>query len=158
MVFYRTLLLLGAITAGTIASGWAEAKVKDKDARQEITIRGEIVCLGESGSPDSSCEGPEQRFALRTEQGEIYPFLPSDPRAQMFTDRRVRKKQLQVTGLLKDGRVEIVHVHSVRDGELYDLYYRCEVCDITAYAPGPCWCCWQEFEFRETPAKSAHED
>jgi hypothetical protein len=42
-------------------------------------------------------------------------------------------------------------VQSIREGKLYDIYYFCELCNVRAYAPGPCPCCRNELEFRETP-------
>ncbi len=37
------------------------------------------------------------------------------------------------------------------DGKLHDVHYYCEVCNITAYAPGLCPCCRREMELKETP-------
>jgi len=41
-------------------------------------------------------------------------------------------------------------VQSVKEGKLYDIFYYCEVCSITAYTPGLCPCCRNELEFRES--------
>jgi hypothetical protein len=70
----------------------------------------------------------------------------------MFSDPRVRQQELQITGRLNPtGQVEVTKVRSVKEGRLYDIYYFCDVCNITAYAPGPCACCRREYELRETP-------
>jgi rubrerythrin len=70
----------------------------------------------------------------------------------MFTDMRVRQRDLQITARLRAGdQLELIKVQSVKEGKLYDLFYFCEVCNIRAYAPGPCPCCRNEMEFRETP-------
>jgi rubrerythrin len=69
----------------------------------------------------------------------------------MFTDSRVRQRDLQVTARLRVGdHLEIIKVQSIKDGKLYDIIYFCEVCNIRAYAPGLCPCCRNELEFRET--------
>jgi len=47
---------------------------------------------------------------------------------------------------------------AVKDGALHHLHYRCDVCNITTYAPGPCWCCGAPFELREGPAGGEQPD
>jgi len=49
--------------------------------------------------------------------------------------------------------IQITKVYSVKGGQLYNIYYYCPICNIKAYAGGPCWCCQQEFEFHEEPVK-----
>jgi hypothetical protein len=70
----------------------------------------------------------------------------------MFQDSRVREKLLEIRAWDRGGsRLELVRVYSTKDGKLFDLHYYCSVCSIRSYAGGPCWCCQQEFELRETP-------
>jgi len=127
---------------------------EENDQTESITVRGEIVVLNESGHPLPPT-GEEARtggrLALRSSNGNIYEFSISDPKAAMFVDPRIQKRYLQVAGWLRNGYLEVIRVHSVHGGKLFDLYYRCEVCNITSYEPGPCWCCQDDFEFRETP-------
>jgi hypothetical protein len=114
-------------------------------------ITGRAVCLKPAFDPDnpkSDCA----LYGLRTEN-KTFQFIPEDPRAEIFADPRVRERTLRVTGRLREGdRIEITAVQSIMDGRPHDLYYRCEVCNITAYAGGPCACCQADLEFRETPA------
>jgi hypothetical protein len=49
------------------------------------------------------------------------------------------------------GELETIKVYSVRNGRLHDLDYLCEVCNVVAYAPGPCVCCGWPMVLRETP-------
>lgn len=122
---------------------------------QEVQVKGRVVCV-EAGTDsmepiDCAPEAPVR--ALLDETGRVYRFHPDDPKVSMFDDPRVRRRELQITGRLNPSdRLEIIRVKSIVDGRLYHVYYRCEVCHITAYAYGPCWCCQDEFEFRETPA------
>ena len=115
--------------------------------RQEsapVTIRGRIVSL------DREQEKP---FAFKADDGRLYRFLADDVMTDIFADGGVRDRHLQLTGQLhKKDRIEVTKVQSLRGGKLYDLYYFCDVCNITTYAPGPCPCCRKELEFRETPA------
>ncbi len=74
----------------------------------------------------------------------------------MFTDERIRRNELQITArLISDHQMEIIKVQVAKEERLYDVHYYCEVCSITAYAPGPCACCGEEMEFIETPASES---
>ena len=134
----------------TIASEDGASSIK-----RDVTLRGRIVCLTSSDPSDSEevkC-GAEGLFSLSTLEGKIYPFLPKDAKTAMFQDPRVRQRLLQIKGRLTSTKaLEIIKIQSINGGRLHDLYYRCEVCHITAFDPGPCWCCQDDFEFRETLA------
>lgn len=113
--------------------------------------RGRIVCLDDMGQR-RACVSDARRFGLEGEGGEVHPFLGSDPLARMFRDPRVRQRELLVRGRLgPEGILELIKVYSIKDGTLHDLFYFCEVCNITAYEPGPCPCCRKDMELRETP-------
>lgn len=120
---------------------------------EAIQVQGRIVCVEAGTEPPEPVECPSDApdRALLDETGRLYRFLPDDPKATMFDDPRVRARELRITGrLAASGQLEIIRVKSIVDGRLHYVYYRCEVCHITAYAFGPCWCCQDEFEFRET--------
>ena len=123
---------------------------------EEITVRGRAVCLDSAGklaTDEDACDAANG-FAFRADDETLYRFVPSDKRVEMLTDPRVRGRELEIVAWLRgENRLEIIKLYSVHDGELHDIYYRCDVCNITAHTPGPCWCCWQDFELRETPKK-----
>lgn len=129
----------------------------DKEARtQDITVQGVLHCLYSGGSnhpakSEYDCEVDGGRYALITSQGAMYLFDPSDQRTLIFKESRVRDKTMRIHGQLSDNELTIVNLYSIVEGVPYRMYYRCEVCNITTYAPGPCWCCQEDFEFRETP-------
>lgn len=130
------------------------------DKPREVTVRGRVVCLDASGTPfaqGAACDpsaGGFTRFGL--DSGEsITAFSPEDTRSEIFTDPRVRERELEVRGWFRgDGRFEITKVFSLRNGRLHDLYYFCSVCNITSHRPGPCWCCRADFELKEEPARN----
>lgn len=127
-----------------------------QEESEEITVQGRLVFLDTSGRalpPELGSDEAERRYGLRLSDGKIYRFLPSDPKTAMFVDPRVHTKHFQIRGWLRHGYLEIILVQSLHGGKVYDLYYRCEVCNITSYEPGPCWCCQDEFEYRETLSK-----
>ena len=116
-----------------------------------VVVRGRVVCLDSRGRGDVvGCTDAAGNFGLVSPDGKRYRFLSSDTSTAMFTDPRVRQRELQITAKLLSGdSLEIVTVQSIRDGKLYDIYYFCELCNVRAYAPGPCPCCRAELEFRE---------
>ncbi|HWN97823.1 MAG TPA: hypothetical protein VNS63_00975 [Blastocatellia bacterium] len=115
-------------------------------------IRGRVVCFDARGRNDAvSCDS-NSTFGLLSIDGKRYKFLLTDSSTAMFADSRVRQRDLQITAKLLPGdKLETVTVQSIKQGKLYDIYYFCELCNIRAYAPGPCPCCRNELEFRETP-------
>ncbi|HXG64069.1 MAG TPA: hypothetical protein VNO70_03115, partial [Blastocatellia bacterium] len=132
---------------------------KNANPMRRITLRGRAVCLDENDKPLNShhdCNHSSARFGFVTAEGKLYTFLPEDALTAMFTDRRVRERELQIGALLRaNDQLELVKLQSVKDGKLYDLYFFCEVCNITAYGPGPCSCCYEELEFKEIPASAS---
>jgi hypothetical protein len=118
-------------------------------------IRGRAICLDTAGREVEAlfgCNEASHRFGFASRDGRLYKLSATDAMTAMFTDNRVRQRELQVTGRLRVGdRLEIIKVQSIKEGKLYDIFYFCEVCNIKAYAPGLCPCCRNELEFRETP-------
>jgi hypothetical protein len=136
---------VGAVTLLAGCLFWLQASPR------ELALRGRIECIGQD-QQTVPC-GPDSRhFAFRTESGERYFFLADDDRTRMFQDSRVREKLLEIRAWDRgESRLELVRVYSIKGGKLFDLHYYCSVCSIRSYAGGPCWCCQQEFELRETP-------
>ncbi len=117
-----------------------------------ITVRGRIVCLDKSDNRLDCDKAAGISFAFQATDGKLYRFLPTDVLTAMFTDERIRRMELQITGRLHDkDRLEIARVQALKDGVLSDVYYYCYVCAITAYAPGPCVCCGEDVKLIVTP-------
>jgi hypothetical protein len=118
-------------------------------------IRGRAVCLNAAGREVESifgCAETGTRFGFASKEGKLYTFMPTDTMTAVFTDARVRQRDLQLTARLHGSdKLEIIKVQSVKEGKVYDIFYFCEVCSITAYTPGLCPCCRNELEFRERP-------
>jgi len=116
-----------------------------------VELRGRVVCLDADGA-SQACGGPSPRFALEMAGGRLRLFRAGDPLAAMFGDEQVRARELVVRAReAPSGELEAIKVRSVRDGRLSDLDYFCEVCNVVAYAPGPCVCCGRPMALRETP-------
>jgi len=124
----------------------------------DITVKGEVVCTdptqADARLTANDCKAGKGRYALKSTSGQLHLFLPEDPRAEIFRDPRLWNRTLRITGRVRQGnQLEIINLRAVKGGELFDVYYRCEVCNITTYSDGPCPCCQDPVEYRETPAK-----
>ena len=144
------LALLHLMPSSSLAGA---PQTHDADNPGLTVVRGRVVCLDSRGRGDVvGCTERAGNFGLVSADGKRYKFLATDSSTAMFTDPRVRQRELQIAAKLLPGdKLEIVTVQSIRGGKLYDIYYFCELCNIRAYAPGPCPCCRAELEFRETP-------
>ena len=142
---YITLTLLSLILLAPFPSSATGVEAASEDAPLVI-LRGRVKCLG------PACDTASGGFEFSASTGQQYTFFEGDELAHIFKDPRVRSRELQISARLHaKNRLEIIKVKSVVDGRLHDLYYFCEVCNITAYAPGPCPCCRNELEFFEKP-------
>lgn len=135
----------------------AFAQAKTAASPPQVILHGRVACLDESGhrldaeqdSNQASCN-----YELLTREGKRYIFSSNDLLVQMFTESRVRKMELQITALLHENDLlELIKVLAIKDGKLHDIYYFCDLCNITAYGPGPCSCCFQPLVFIEKLAK-----
>lgn len=120
-------------------------------AHEEFIVRGRVACINEDRQEIPCGEAPSH-FVLNAEDGHQYYFLERDSKRKMFLDSRVRERLLEIKSWKRSAEeIEIIKVYSVRDGQIYNLYYYCPVCSITAFVGGICWCCQDEFEFHEEP-------
>jgi hypothetical protein len=151
--FIAASIALSAVSLPTQAQ---EKSNQTEDAR-DISLRGRAVCLTEELDkrfkvlPD--CDNRGHVYSLKTADGKIYPFLPTESAAAIWMDERFRQRDLQVTArsFPNTNFIEVIKLQSWKSNKLHDLYYFCDICYITAYKPGPCECCQEPIEFRETP-------
>lgn len=114
-----------------------------------VVVRGRFVCT----EPAGERECPSERIGIRTSDGRVHLFLPADPALALFADSRLRVEELQVTALRQAGdRLQSIRVRLVRGGQVFDIAYVCDVCQITASVPGVCPCCQAELVRREIPS------
>ena len=120
---------------------------------REVVVSGRAVCLN-SGAPGpvEECSFGDE-FGIESGDGTIHPLDPTDLRVEILTDERVNAHPLEVAMWQEDGLGKIIRLYTVQNGETIEPYYFCFTCNITSHLPGPCWCCQQEFEFKERPAQ-----
>ncbi len=123
---------------------------------EEFRVTGRAVCL-KNGSPGPVADcGFGDPFGIEAEDGALHRLDPTDLRVEILTDERVNQHLLEVDLFVEDGIGKILHLHTIQDGEVVEPYYFCFTCNITSHIPGPCWCCQEEFEFKERPARTPH--
>jgi hypothetical protein len=149
-------LLLLAIVLLFPFSSYVTAQASHQTEKQSVTITGHVYCLDNSGKRlpvEQDCQPSTVKYELLANDGRSFPILSDDLLATIFTEARIRKMELQISGLLHhDKQLELVKIQALHNGKLFDIFYYCEVCKITAYGPGPCPCCYAPLEFIEKPA------
>jgi len=159
----RQFVTSSLLAAGLLSMSQVDAEAADElqsgDDAKNVSLGGRVICLTEELqklyqiAPD--CETRGHVYTLKTNEGKLYPFLPIDTAAAIWMDERYRTRDLQVTARLfpQTSFIEVIKLQSWLKGKLHDLYYYCDICAITAHKPGPCECCQEPVEFRETPAE-----
>jgi hypothetical protein len=90
--------------------------------------------------------------ALVTDDGKVYPLV-KDPGSRMFfQDKELLNRPMRLTGKLVPGStlLQVINVHSYKDGKLHDVYYWCDICTIRRYEGGICECCGGPMERKES--------
>jgi len=137
-IFLSLVCLSGVIFSSNLNKG------------REIRVQGRILCLDDSGNV-TDCSDFSNLFAILSDE-QTYLFRADDSKAGIFRDSRVRERYIEVRGWLIDRNyLEIIQVFSVKENQLYEIQYFCSVCNIKAFVGGVCWCCQEDFEFREVP-------
>lgn len=142
-------ILVGAVV-GFAVIGVSSVAIADTI---ETVVTGRAVCLKDgSPGPIGDCAFGDP-FAIESEDGTVHRLDPADIRVEILTDERVNRHLLEVFLFVEDDVGKILHLHTIQNGETIEPYYFCFTCNITSHLPGPCWCCQQEFEFKERPAR-----
>jgi len=155
----RRFIATSLLTAGAFSSpAFAQKTSEPLGEARTVSLRGRVIChteeLQKSYQVIPDCDTRGHVYALKAGDGKLYPFLPVDTAAAVWLDELYRRRDLQVTARLfsPTNFIEAIKFQSWRDGRLHDLYYYCDVCSITTHKPGPCECCQDPVQFRETPA------
>jgi hypothetical protein len=137
----------------------AQDKHATADEARDASLRGRVVCLTEEldklYNVLPECDKRGHVYSLKTSDGKLHPFLPTDTSAAVWMDERYRQRDLQIAVRLfpQTSFIEVIKFQSWKDGKLHDLYYYCDVCAITSNKPGACECCQEPVEFREILAQ-----
>jgi hypothetical protein len=95
-------------------------------------------------------------FALVTDDNHVYPLVKDDGGRMFFKDERLLNRPMRLSGKrVADGRLlQVLQVRSIsKKGELYEVYYWCDICSIKRFEKQDCDCCGALMELREVPEK-----
>jgi len=150
------LTVLPATAAERADSPAAPAPVKAREALESVQLRGRVVCLSEEMHRLHQTDLPtnhEHIYGFRTTNGVYYTLLRTGLSEALFADKRVREKELILSGKVPPGTqiFDVRVMKSVRNGVVHDLYYYCDICAIKTVVPGPCMCCREPVELVEKP-------
>jgi hypothetical protein len=151
------MLGLGASALAALATLSAVPGEPPSTGALVLELRGRVVCVS-APAEVRPCGEETNRFALQPAEGSLRLFSVSDILSRMFEDERVRERELVVRARPTPEGLETIKVYSIHDGKLCDLDYFCEVCNIVAYAPGPCPCCRRPLVLRERPMPGTPRD
>jgi hypothetical protein len=115
---------------------------------QPRTFAGKVV------RPAGTKEGADG-LALVTDGGTARPLVRDGVSEMLFQDARLRDRPVRLTAVSVSGSgaLRVVRVQTVRDGEVCDVDYWCDVCQISLPHPGSCYCCGDEVVLRERPTR-----
>src|SRR5688572_33297796 len=119
-------------------------------------FRGRVVCLPEEMHRVHKTDLParhEHIYGLRAEDGSYYTLLRTKLSEALFTDERLRQKNLLLKAKLlpKSQILDVTNIKSIRNGIVQDLYYYCDICAIESVSPAECACCQGPVELIEKP-------
>lgn len=94
-------------------------------------------------------------LALVTDDGKIYPLIKDSGARMFFKDAKLRNRPMRLTARLHPGStlLQVINVHSVKNGQLHEVYYWCDICTIRSSELDICDCCGGPVELREPPLK-----
>ena len=125
----------------------AQEHAAAEHAAKTTALEGKLVSL------------PGRPLSLRT-QGKDVPLAAKETfLLHTLEDQRLENRQVRLEGTMKpDGRFEVAHLYTLRDGKLYRVRYYCEICNIAALEPGPCVCCQRPTGLQEIPVSETDTD
>ena len=90
-----------------------------------------------------------------TDDGKLYPLIEDDGARMFFKDASLLNRPMRLTGRFLPGSqlLQVVEVHSYRNGELHEVFYWCNICSIKRLEKKQCDCCGGPMELREEPVK-----
>jgi hypothetical protein len=90
-------------------------------------------------------------LALVSDDGKIYPLIKDAGSRMFFADKEMLNRPMRLTGRTFENSnlLQVLQVHSLVNGQLHDVYYWCDVCQIKIYEKRDCECCGAPVERRE---------
>jgi hypothetical protein len=129
-----------------------------------VRLRGEVVPYrpeleGILGTKLAGREA-DSLLALRAQDGRLHLLLPTTSARLFYLDPQMHHRHVQITARVhnKVQGVQVIDVHTIKEGKLHEVYYWCGICAIKSYARLPCECCQEPVELREVPLPAGQSD
>jgi hypothetical protein len=153
----RRLGLCAALAFGLFPVVFTLAAGPPKPVQNE-NFKGKVVPLAdvvEKFGSKLDADAAPHWLALSGDDGKIYPLIKDDGSRMFFQDTNLLKRPMRLTGRLLPGSqlLQVVEVHSYHKGELHEVYYWCDICNIKRFEKKKCDCCGGPMELREEPVK-----
>jgi hypothetical protein len=147
------LVLITLVTAGPLRSAEPPA------VPQPVELRGRVICLAEEMQrlhQASVAAKHEHLYGFKTADGKLYTLLRTRDSEALFLDARLREGELLLKGrVFPNSQIfEPQVLRAVKDGQVFDLFYWCDICSIQMPAPVLCDCCQGPVRLIERPTKT----
>jgi hypothetical protein len=150
---------LALVVAFVLATTPAWLSSQEKKASEKLDYyKGEVIPFAEYlkklGSKIDADAAPAW-MVLVADDGKAYPLLKDTGSRMFFQDPALLRRPMRLTGRLVPGTgvLQVINVHSYKNGKLHGVYYWCDICSIRGYEAGICDCCGGPVERREEPMK-----
>ena len=147
------------IIALVVLSMWSALTNSAEPESKTTTLEGKVVPLAgilEKFGSKLDPEAAPQWLALVTNDGKVYPLIKDDGSRLFFADSHLQNRTMRVSGrLFQDTHLlQVLSVNSVKNGQLHEIYYWCDICSIRRNELlKKCDCCGGPMELREEPIK-----
>jgi hypothetical protein len=148
----KRILMVAALLAALLPV-WAakpEAKVE--------TLTGKVVALADvvakaGGKLDA--DAAPHWLALQADDGKLYPLVKDAGARPFFADKALLNRPMRLTGRLVPGStiLRVASVNSLHKGEVYEVYYWCDICSIKRGEKMICECCGGPMDLKEDAVK-----
>jgi hypothetical protein len=124
-----------------------------------VQLEGKVVPMAgllEKFGSKLDAEAAPHWLALVTNDGKTYPLIKDDGSRLFFADSHLQNRTMRISGrLFQDTHLlQVLSVNSVKNGQLYEIYYWCDICSIRRNELlKKCDCCGGPMELREEPVK-----
>lgn len=134
---------------------------QSRDTKAAIAIyKGKVLSLTDALKQEKIEADPEMgmQLAFETEDGKVLPLLRDVGSRRFFNDPALLQRPMQLKARLvaKNSLLQVLEVHSLKNGRLHELYYWCDVCSIKRESQRPsenCECCGGPMQLQEVPVK-----
>jgi hypothetical protein len=135
------------------------AEDKKKEAVKAEVYSGKVVPLADLVAKTGSKLDPDAvpvSLVLVADDGKVYSLIKDGGSRLFFTDPTLLNRPMRLTAKALPGSqvLRVLSVRSVKKGQLYEIYYWCDVCAIRrGEKMSRCECCGGPMELHEEPVK-----